>query len=334
MRGKHTIVINGHHYDATTGLAVDTPATQTHTVTVKTVEKPVAVKHHQAQATHATAERIQVNHLQKHPHKSQTLRRDIVKRPSGAHDKVAKHVPVRATVHKSPHITKFAPHPADVSPRVVAPAHKPEASATHSHVVTVAHHKAEERTKKPAALSSRELKDHLIKQQLDSAPTKHADHKPKKKVRAPLRVSSVMAACMGVMVLGGYLSYINMPNLSVRVAASQAGINAQYPGYTPSGYSFDGPVSYSNGQVLLTFAANGGNAQYKINQQKSAWDSQAVLDNYVVANSSVYDVNDTQGLTVYTYDNNAAWVNKGVLYTISGDAPLRTEQVLRIATSL
>jgi hypothetical protein len=85
---------------------------------------------------------------------------------------------------------------------------------------------------------------------------------------------------------------------------------------------------------LLTFSANGGTSNYKINQQKSSWDSQAVLDNYVAAKTDTYDVNDTQGLTVYTYGNNAAWVNHGVLYTISGNAPLKTEQVVKIATSL
>lgn len=324
MRGKHSIVINGRHYDAITGLPADTPS---HNATTQE-SKPVVVAVKQAETQHAVP-RATPNHAQHQPHKSKTLRRDIVKRPSGVHDSAAKHVPVRAHVAKSPHITKFAPHPvADIAAPKVR-----QHVAVQSHVITTAHHKAAERTKTPVAQSSRELKDHLIKQQLDNASTQ-VHHKTHKKARAPLRVSSVMAACFGVMVLGAYLSYINMPNLSVRVAASQAGINAQYPGYTPSGYRFDGPVSYSNGQVLLTFQATGGTTNYQINQQKSAWDSQAVLDNFVVAQSTEYDVNDTQGLTVYTYDNNAAWVNKGVLYTISGDAPLQTDQVLKIATSL
>ncbi|MEO5690723.1 MAG: DUF4367 domain-containing protein [Candidatus Saccharimonadales bacterium] len=333
MRGKHTIIINGRHYDATTGLAVDTPAVQASTAQNKPVATKTTEHHIEVKIASSSTPRTAANHVKKHLLKSQTLRRDIVKRPSGAHDKVAKHVTTHAVVHKSPHISKFAPHPANVAPRTTH-VRQHDTPTAQSHVVTAAHHKAMARTEKPKALSSRELKDHLIKQRLDAAPTKHANHKPTKKMRAPLRVSSVMAACLGVMILGGYLSYINMPNLSVRVAASQAGINAQYPGYTPSGYRFNGPVSYSNGQVLLSFAANGGNTKYQINQQKSGWDSQAVLDNYVVAKSDSYDVNDTQGLTVYTYGNNAAWVNKGVLYTISGDAPLRTEQVLRIATSL
>ena len=332
MRGKHTIVINGRHYDAITGLPADAPTEETNNITVHTAPKVTVAEHkdetHHVAVSH-TAERTK-NHLKHAPRKSSTLRRDIVKKPSGTHTAVvAKAAPARAHVAKSPLVSKFAPHPSMSEVKRVA---KPTPVAP-SAVVAAVHHKSAQRHQQPVAKSSRELKEHLIKQQLAHAPTKKKDHEHKK-AKAPLRVSSVMAACFGVMVLGGYLSYINMPNLSVRVAASQAGINAQYPSYTPSGYSFDGPVSFSNGEVLLSFKANGGTSNYKINQQKSGWDSQAVLDNYVVAQTDNYDVNDTQGLTIYTYGNNAAWVNKGVLYTISGNAPLRTEQVLKIATSL
>lgn len=62
MRGKHTIVINGRHYDATTGLAVDTPVTNTQHVAVAEVKKPV-VTH--APVVHHSAERTESNHLKK-----------------------------------------------------------------------------------------------------------------------------------------------------------------------------------------------------------------------------------------------------------------------------
>lgn len=331
MRGKHTIVINGRHYDAITGLPAETAeVAQASQVPVNHAPVKITEAPKKVDVTHIAVSRPQVHHLQHAPLKSKTLRRDVVKRPTGAHDKAAKNVAQHARVTKSPLVTKFAPHPVGVTAPVAT---KIQSVAPVPHVVAAAHHKSVARKHTPEALSSRELKDHLIKQQIDHAPAK-ANHKAHKVKKAPLHVSSVMAACLGIMILGGYLSYINMPNLSVRVAASQAGINAEYPGYTPSGYQFDGPVSYSNGQVLLSFKATGGTTNYKINQQRSSWDSQAVLDNYIVAQTDEYDVNDTQGLTVYTYGNNAAWVNKGVLYTISGDAPLRTEQVLKIATSL
>lgn len=41
-----------------------------------------------------------------------------------------------------------------------------------------------------------------------------------------------------------------------------------------------------------------------------------------------------RGLTIFTYKNNAIWVNGGILYSISGDASLSGDQIRQIATSL
>ena len=108
-----------------------------------------------------------------------------------------------------------------------------------------------------------------------------------------------------------------MPSLSVRVAAAQAGVNATYPEYRPDGYGMSGAVAYSEGQVSMKFASNGGSENFTINQSKSNWDSSAVLDNYVKQKAGDnYITYNERGLTVYTYGSNAAWVNNGVLYTI------------------
>ena len=137
------------------------------------------------------------------------------------------------------------------------------------------------------------------------------------------------------MLIAGYLTYINMPNLSVRVAAAQAGIDANYPNYRPDGYALNGPVTYTDGRVSMNFKANAGSQNFSVNQSKSGWDSDAVLDNYVTPRATNGYIPYTErGLTIYTYDNNAAWVNAGILYTVEGDAPLSSEQIRRIATSL
>jgi hypothetical protein len=85
----------------------------------------------------------------------------------------------------------------------------------------------------------------------------------------------------------------------------------------------------------MKFAANAGPQSYTLAQTRSGWDSSAVLTNYVEPKTgSQYNTTTTNGLTIYTYDNAAAWVNAGILYTISGDAPLSSDQIQRIATSL
>ena len=85
----------------------------------------------------------------------------------------------------------------------------------------------------------------------------------------------------------------------------------------------------------MKFAMNGGNQDFTLTQVKSGWDSAAVQNNYVIpAAGDDYNVTQANGLTIYTYGNNAAWVNGNILYTIKGDAALTTDQVQRIATSL
>ena len=126
-----------------------------------------------------------------------------------------------------------------------------------------------------------------------------------------------------------------MPALSTRVAAVQAGINATYPGYQPAGYTLNGPVAYDKGSVTMKFASNGSSETLTLAQTKSNWDSSAVLENYVKpAAGRKYSTATINGLTIYTYNSNAAWVNGGILYTVQGSAQLAPDQIERLAASL
>ena len=125
-----------------------------------------------------------------------------------------------------------------------------------------------------------------------------------------------------------------MPAISVRVAASRAGVNAKYPEYKPNGYSIDGPVAFSPGQVKINYKSNGNDWKYSVMQQNSNWDSSAVLDNKVLPETNNYETLSQKGLTIYRYSNKTSWVNGGVLYTIDGNASLSNDQVLRIVDSM
>lgn len=163
-----------------------------------------------------------------------------------------------------------------------------------------------------------------------SAKTEQVKHKK----RYP-RILSVSSAGLALLLLGGYFTYINMPSLSTRVAAAQAGINATYPSYHPDGYSLSGAVAYNQGEVHMKFASNAGPQSFTVDQTKSSWDSSAVLENYVTKKvGENYITYNEHGLTIYTFGGDAAWVNGGILYTISGDAPLSGDQIRHIATSM
>lgn len=328
MRAKNTIVINGKVYDAVTGLpagapdaiAVKAPAgTPAHTAPVKSMDVAAAARGAKAKGVHRQTQR------------SQTLRRDLAKRPAHQQHSLARHKPAPGSIAQSPHISRFAPHPQPITKPVVA-----HTSAMHSpaHKPKPVHHAAI-----APALSSRELKEKLIAQRLaaiQDTPThkKHAATPKKGFFATAPRVSSVLAGCFAIVLIGGYLTYINMPNLSMRVAAAHAGVDATFPDYRPDGYRFDGPIAYNNGEVSLKFTSNTNQSGYTINQQNSGWDSQAVLDNYVTKKAKDYLTYSEQGLTIYTFNGEAAWVNGGVFYTISGDAPLSSDQVLRIVGSM
>lgn len=319
---QNTVTINGTEYDAHTGLPVQKA-------------QPVHADHapQQTPAAPRTTQHSQAIHQA--TQKSQTLNRRFVK------NKVkAKSVPVATAsqsqapaVQKSPAITKFAPHPAAIQRR--APVEKLTPAQQHP----IAQKAQQPRLKpqqqhmapKPAAI----IKQEATREALANAP-KHSDNNHQ--VRQPRRLSrfvSVGSASIALLLLGGYFTYLNMPNLSVRVAAAQAGINATYPDYRPDGYGLSGAVAYKQGEVNMKFASNSGPQNYTISQTKSGWDSSAVLDNYVKEKAGEnYITYSERGLTIYTYGSNAAWVNNGVLYTIGGDAPLSSDQIRRIATSM
>ena len=182
---------------------------------------------------------------------------------------------------------------------------------------------------KPARELKNEAIQRALSQEIDSQKT--TSTKTRKKFFSGW--SKVVPAGLAIMLLGGYLTYLSMPNISIRMASVQSGINAKYPNYQPNGYSLSGPIALKDGEVSMKFAYADGNQSYTLTQQKSNWDSSAVRQ-YVDSKNQNAIITQSNGLTIYTYDNNAAWVNGGVLYTLVGDAPLSNNQIQRIATSM
>lgn len=188
-----------------------------------------------------------------------------------------------------------------------------------------------------SVLPSQVIKQQAIQEATDKMLTRQQrkEVKPTKNLSLWRRLVSVGSTAIAVLLLGAYFTYINMPALSTRIAASQAGINASYPNYQPSGYSLNGPVTYQQGSVIMKFAANGSNENFTLAQTRSEWDSSAVLENYIKPKSrDKYTTTAANGLTIYSYGTHAAWVNAGILYTVDGNAELAPEQIQKIAASL
>jgi len=150
------------------------------------------------------------------------------------------------------------------------------------------------------------------------------------------KLAPIVASSIACLVIVGYLTYLNVPNLAMRVAANRAGFDASMPAFTPNGYAFAGPIAYDSGQVTVDFRNNNeSNKSYSLSQRKSAWNSQSLVENVVEKEDNDYITFENRGLTIYVYDSKATWVNGGVWYTINAESSqLNTDQIVRIASSL
>jgi len=316
MQANKTVTINGRLYDAVTGLPIEKKVA----VRPTTPSKPAATKRAEAKraaTTPATA-------VHSAPQRSQTLHRRSIKKPGVAakRPQPGRHMDIA----RSSKVARFAPHP------VAKPTPKSTPDIAASTHPTVA--RAVARTAAPVAkapVTSKQIKDEAITKALAAPRIKM----PKAKRFTISRRFTIVTAIFAVLILGAYLTYVNIPSLSVSFAASQAGVNATYPEYRPDGFRLDQPVTYSEGVVTLKFASNSGAGDFTIVQRNSSWDSSAVLDNIVKkAAGDNYITTQERGLTIYSYQNSAVWVNGSILYTITSTAPLSGEQIRRIATSL
>lgn len=316
MSGNKTIQIKDRLYDAVTGLPVSPEPMGKEEVTESTIKHREATP---AAAVHAAPQRSRTLH--RHSIKKSGI---VTKRPqTGRH----------MDITRSPSVKRFATHPVTQPASTVNASTTPDKPAVTHPVARQA--VAKVMTVPTPPLTPREVKEAAIEKALATPKAKKAS-KTKKGFHWTRKATIVTALL--VLLMGAVLvTYLNLPTLSVAFAASRAGIDASYPKYVPDGYGLKQPVTYREGEVTVTFASRGGAGDYTITQSRSDWDSSAVLENVVRKNAGDnYIINQEGGLTIYTFNSNsgAAWVNGGILYTITSDAPLSTNQMRRIATSL
>jgi hypothetical protein len=268
---------------------------------------------------------------------STTLNRKYVKRPVKSTD-------VMVSIKRSPKVKRFDT-PAPVIKKMQED--QPIAPSTVHPMQAAAITKMQSRTAAPAAkkMTAKELKDQAIQRALASA-SKTSENmdakKTKKSKKAPklhfglgrvvLALSCAAAAVFAIV----YFVNLNMPDISMRVAAMQTGIEATYPSYVPRDFSLS-DITSENGKVVLSFKNSGTGDAFSLTEETSSWDSNALLANFV---KDEYGDNYTtvreQGLTIYiSGGGDAAWVNGGVVYKIDSTAgALTKKQINTIATSL
>lgn len=351
MAPHKTITVNGRTYDAVTGLPVASekqPETKPASSVTKPVAKPVAKTAAKKPAPSTPRSQTTATSVHSTVQRSQTLNRRAAKKPAVPNKPITRRqTPGRLMdVARSTNVSKFAANPVTTpKPVAAAPAAKPAAKATSTKADKPAQlhplaQRAFQRTaaKKPVAVAkkpttAKEVKDAAIAKAL--ATPKPAAKKVAKARKQKYRRVAIVAVVVLALILAVAAAYRLMPGISVSMASAQAGISATYPEYTPDGYTLSQPVKFSEGEVVLKFASNSNDNYYTVAQTRSSWDSTAVLDNVVTpAAGADYVTTKERGLTIYTYESAAVWVNGGILYKIDSKAPLSGDQIRKIATSL
>lgn len=173
------------------------------------------------------------------------------------------------------------------------------------------------------ALSTKKRTKAEIKSQITQVPRPTV--KRKHSGRRFVLAFACAAACVATIV-----SYIttNVPDISVKVAAMQTGIQATYPSYIPREFSLR-DVSSQDSRIIMNFDGP-DQANFAISEEKSSWDSSALVRNFVEPEwGDEYDTMHEQGITIYVSGSNAAWVNGGVLYKLTASVGALSKKQLR-----
>lgn len=318
-RGK-TVEINGRKYDAATGKLIKKSPTSARSGSIDGVVKAKpASQLHSAPKRSKTLNRAAVA-KPKLEKKSASPKKTIhraAQSKSQAHKVDDKRQKRAKEVSKSSLISKFSKQKEDTPKE----AKKQEAIAP----------------AQPVSLPKKTNQSNYSPKQSN----KEKKQKEKKKTRRftlfsnKPKAASVFASALVFVLFAGYVTYLNIPNMSLKIAASRAGIDATMPGYKPAGYSIAGPINYSEGLVTISFQSNSDERSFNITERESSWDSESLQANYVERETPNYVTFQDRGLTIYIYDgSNATWVDGGIWYTIEGDSFLDSDQLLKIAASM
>jgi hypothetical protein len=316
MKNDKIITINGQRYNIATNKPLTKTALSPDSLSTKRINNSAAV--------HSLAQ------------KSHTLYRRATQKPIAQGAQLVRKVGHSMDIARSKSISHFAPRNAAGIAKPTVIKHQPDIGPVKHPLTNKIYNKEQPLRVTQHAGSTINKPAKLIKEEAISEALNKPTEKPEKKgfLKRHKKFINIFSVSFVLLITVAFFAYFNMPSLSVSVASAQAGINATYPEYHPDGYSLRGPVSYSDGEVNINFHANAGDSQFTIVQSKSSWDSTAVKNKVNKDSNGQFITIEERGLTIYTYNGNAAWVNGNILYSITGDARLDNNQIRRIATSL
>jgi hypothetical protein len=147
------------------------------------------------------------------------------------------------------------------------------------------------------------------------------------------KLINLTAGLAAFLVIGGFVTYLNLTNIQVHVASMKAGFHVSMPSFKPTGYALNGGVKAQDGLATLSFRS--GDSAYTVAQEPSDWNSTTLLDQTTAERGKPTQTVQSNGRIIYIYNGtDATWVNGGVLYKVSGNATLDTNEIVSLATSM
>ncbi|MBX4190893.1 DUF4367 domain-containing protein [Candidatus Saccharibacteria bacterium] len=137
-------------------------------------------------------------------------------------------------------------------------------------------------------------------------------------------------------IIGLLVSWQKVPQLSVKAAGFRAHLKSTVPSYKPDGFKMAGPARAVSGTVDIKYQSIADSSRfYNIIQAESNLTSSSVGQS-VVPKGAPVQTSQVNGDTIYIYgrNNDAAWVNNGVLYTIKDHANLSSDELIKIVQGL
>lgn len=342
MPKQHTIELNGNRYDAVTGeLLVNNPLSSTAGKQARRSTKTRSVDgftRHKPSTAHPNNP-VQTVKTQK----SKTLMRKTVPRPIQPKPATSK-----AKVSSGPiHIKSFVSISQDklAHAKVV----KKSSLIRKFSEITLSRSRPEANTQPTklrrlqAVATATAVLANPLEDGLNNATSHNEAKTPRQKrhvrvanrLRISPRVLSGGSILLSGLLITGFFAYQNIPNFQMRLYSSRAGVRASMPSYKPAGFDLKGGITYKAGQVTVGYKSNSDDRNYKITQTASSWNSEALLDNFLVANKRLYSAIPDKGKVIYLYEgSNATWVDGGVWYRIEGNSQLSSDQLLNLANSL
>ncbi len=186
--------------------------------------------------------------------------------------------------------------------------------------------------KKPVSFTAKETKDAAIAEVFQKISDRQKkERETEKKRNRIILIATTLFVIVGICI---YFLFISLPAISIGIANAKSGIEASIPSYCPGGYSRNGLASYEDGQVVINYKSNSNANSFNLKQSKSSWDSSAVKNMVEEASAGKFNTTEKNGLTIFYYNNDAVWVNGGILYKISGNTSLDIAEISQIALSL